>query len=214
LRVPCAITTKLPRIVLEIGFWDAHNRRTVVLEYDGCSNDRKALWGAKDPQWNLDGISLVQSKRVPTRGFVGRTTVADDITVLPTKAPFDLQDLPWSQYRLRQSVVVDLSTMKRTVLPMNDSERETVQNRMMDTFSSSSAASTGPNNDCFRQVLPNALCVSVPNILQRTTTTDNIQRCIFAHPSSERTMEVIELEYEGSTLQAKSVTLHSFVTSS
>jgi hypothetical protein len=74
-------------------------------------------------------------KRVLTRGFCRpHYGLPDDTTVLPT-GTFSIYGsavVPSTDCAKRRG---RLSTMKRTVT-MNDSEAETVQNRMIETFSS------------------------------------------------------------------------------
>ena len=126
LRVPHNYR-KVPRSVIELGYWGNGKRRTVVLEYH--TQDKQNHMELKD-------VTLVMQRAVPwyeTLFFVGNTTVAHDIEILPRQAPSNVKDVI-KRNRGRKPVRIErvqLQSMQRVVTTKadmtNDDKREATE---------------------------------------------------------------------------------------
>ena len=201
LRIPCAISPALPRIVLEIGFWDDYTRRTTVAEYH-----KESSWlpgSSSEGPWCLEDASLVQMKRQPSAGFIGKMTDPRAIAFLPTEPSFHIGEWDWNQWQPTQTekVVLDFVAGERTQQTRLDAERQKeLHNRVAQAFDEAN-----PSN--FVRVLPNSMLTSIPYRLHPCSDDDKIC-AFFAHAWNDNELAVIEIEYQGRI--AKSTSLHTF----
>ena len=199
LRIPCAITEALPRIVFEIGFWDAQTRKTSVLEY---VPDVK-WWSSRamtEHPWRLDSASLVQMKRQPKRGFVGPMTDPRAVAFLPIKAPFSIKDWDWKLWEPIRTERVDFVTEERTENRLDDDEvKEEVYARILQAFDQTDSSR-------FVRLLPNSILTSLPYRLDPSP--QDTVRAVFAQGWDDDKLAVVEVEYQGRV--AKTACLHTF----
>eukprot|EP00977_Amphora_coffeiformis_P011381 scaffold2753_cov154-Amphora_coffeaeformis.AAC.4 len=202
LRIPCAISPELPRIVLEIGFWDDCTRRTTVAEYTKNASSWIPRRSSEGP-WCLDEASLVQMKRQPSSGFIGKMTDPRAIAFLPTEASFDIREWNWEQWQPTQTekVALDFTAGDRTQHTRLDPEtQKEIHKRVVQAFDEAN-----PSN--FVRVVPNSMLCCIPYRLDPTSDEDKVC-AFFAHAWNNHEMVVIEMEYQGR--MAKSASLYTF----
>lgn len=202
LRMPCAVTTELPRIVLEIGFWDKQTRRTSVVEY----SQQKSNWlssSSTQVPWCLDETSLVQMKRQPAAGFVGRMRDPCAIAFLPTRPSFHMNDWDWTRWELVRTECVDFVAGQRTKyrLDRDGPTQADLYNRIVQAFDENDSSN-------FVGVLPNSMLTSIPYRLNPSSSLSDTTRAFFAHAWNGKDLAVVEVEYQGQI--AKRAALHSF----
>lgn len=202
LRIPCAISPALPRLVLEIGFWDHQTRRTTVAEY--C---KESSWipgrSSEERPWCLDDTSLVQMKRQPSAGFIGKMTDPRAIAFLPTESSFQMCEWDWSQWQPTQTETVELDfrSGKRTRHTRLDAEMQTeIHDRVVQAYDEADTSN-------FVRVLPNSMLCSMPYRLDPASD-DEENRAFFAHAWNDKELAVVEIEYQGR--MAKCASLHTF----
>ena len=206
IRIPCAITTELPRIVFEINFWDDRTRRTSVVEYFRETNWWSATTASQSSQpevpWRLAETSLVQMKRQNKVGFVGPITDPRDIAFLPTRSPFHMRDWNWTLWKPVRTEWVDFVGEEREECRLHDDSenQKAIYERIVRAFDYKDTSN-------FVGVLPNSMLTSMPYRLNPSSSTDS-SRAFFAHAFNDHDLAILEVEYMGRIL--KSTSLHSF----
>jgi len=202
LRIPSTLSPALPRIALEIGFWDDHTRRTTVAEYRKKVSNWKPGRSFEGP-WCLTDASMVQMKRQSPIGFIGKMTDPRAILCLPTEASFHIREWDWGQWQPVQTekIVLDFIIGERTqrnrldVVTQNE-----IHTRVVKAFDE-------VNSSNFVRVMPNSMLCSMPYRLHLDSDEDELC-AFFAHAWTDNKLAVIELEYQGRI--AKNVSFHTF----
>ena len=216
LRVPGINYKQLPRAVIELGYWGNGKRRTVVLEYQTY---------VKDKRMELKDVTLIMQKAIPWYKrifFVGNTTVAHDIRILPKEAPCNVEDVI-KRNNARKPVQierVELQSMQRVVTTKADMTDD--DKRGATKVLESLLLQLSNNNDCaahssssYNVLLPNGLLASFPKeMLDKSSRSSTTKTFIFAHEwkhdGRQPSFQTLVIDFDATTGEAITATMYSY----
>lgn len=188
---------KVPRLVLEVGFWDTQMRRSCVMIYKKVMNN--LLFGFWKRRNVLRESIVIQQRRRTSWGFVGNTTNEKDIPILPTQVPCSMSELllrkrPWKALTQES---LDLSTLERKRVASSSAVDQSNAREVLNLLLSSDY-----DSQRFCLVLPCGIAVSVPR-------TFGTGPCVFAHVKDRR-VYALWLEYDERTTNASRSVLYTY----
>lgn len=214
LRIP-GNYRQVPRAVVELGYW-GNVRRTVVLEYQ--TRDKQKHMELKD-------VSLVMQRPVPWYKrifFVGNTTNARDIEILPREAASNLEDVI-KRNRARKPIKIErvqLQSMQRVVTTKADLTEN--DKRGATEVMESLLQRLGNNNECaansssYDVLLPNELLASFPKELlgkSSSSSSSATKTFIFAHECKNfggQTLQALVIDFDAASGEAITATMYSY----
>ncbi|KAL7426298.1 hypothetical protein ACHAXM_000399 [Skeletonema potamos] len=218
LRVPVTNYKQVPRAVIELGYWGKGVRRTVVLEYLTSDTDKRM--GLKD-------VTLVMQRAVPwykSVFFVGNTTVARDIRILPPKAPSNVDDVI-QRNKARKPVRierVELQSMERVVTTrahMTDDDKrgaEKVLESLLLQLNNNDDYAAHSSSSSYNMMLPNGLLASFPKEMlgtSRITSNRATKTFIFANEwkhDGRQPFQVLMIDFDETTGEVIAATMYSY----
>ena len=203
---------QVPRALIELGYWGIGMRRTVVLEYQMPD---------KQKRMELKDVTLVMQRAVPwykNAFFVGNTTVAHDIQILPRKAPSNVEDVV-KRNRARKPIRierVELKSMQRVVTTkadMTDDDTrgaaEVLESLLLRLGNNECAA----HSTSYDVVLPNGLLASFPKEMLAKSSSSATKTFVFAHEwkhFGQQTFQALVIEFDVTTGEAILATMYSY----
>ncbi len=211
LRIPGNFK-QVPRTVVELGYW-GNVRRTVVLEY---------LTRDKQKHMELKDVSLVMQRPVPWYKrvfFVGNTTNARDIEILPRRAASNLEDvIKRNRARKPEKIErVQLQSMNRVVTTKADLTED--DKRGAAEVLESLLQRLSNNNECaahsssYDMVLPNELLASFPKELLGKNSSSATKTFILAHEWKHfgwQTLQALVIDFDVGSGEAIAATMYSY----
>ncbi len=218
LRVP-GNYKQVPRAVIELGYWGKGIRRTVVLEY---------LTQDQDKRMELKDVTLVMQRAIPwykSVFFVGNTTVAHDIRILPPKAPSNVEDVI-KRNKARKPIRierVELQSMERVVTKnradMTDDDKSGGAKVLESLFlqlstNDDDCAAHSSSSSSYNVALPNGLLASFPKEMLGKSKSSNARKTfIFAHEwkrDRRQPLQALVIDFDVTTGEAIAATMYLY----
>ncbi len=210
LRIPGNFK-QVPRAVVELGYW-GNVRRTVVLEYQ--TRDKQKHMELKD-------VSLVMQRPVPWYKrvfFVGNTTNARDIEILPREAASNLEDVI-KRNRARKPIKIErvhLQSMQRVVTTkaeLTEDDKRGAAEVLKSLFERLSNNECAAHSSSYNVVLPNDLLASFPKELLGKSSSSATKTFILAHEWKHfgwQTLQALVIDFDVGSGEAITATMYSY----